>query len=154
MLIYPQDDTSSSASAPVLKADISTTFPEADIFGVKLVNGRPTNALVEITNHESGPIRVAFVAGSLISTKDLPAEALFYQSIVRNLTAVQYNIEVDAGEKKSLSYAFALDMQPQDVKVQLIAVVSNDKGEVFKVPASNDKASIVEAPVNFFDMQM
>ncbi|KAL8392651.1 hypothetical protein RB595_002737 [Gaeumannomyces hyphopodioides] len=142
-------------AAPQLKVDVVTTFPEADIFGIKLVNGRPTKAVVEITNNEDKPLRVNFVGGALgrpdqppASADDKPAPAL------RNLTAVKYDVEVPAGDKRSLTYSFTLDMQPQDVRVDLVAVVSNAKGQTFQIPAHSDKASIVEPPTSFLDPQI
>lgn len=133
---------------------VTATFPDADILGVKLVNGRPTKAVVEITNSEAGPITVAFLAGTLHSLAPLAEDAPAYQSIVRNLTAVQYNLAVGPGEKKAVPFDFALDMQPQDVKLQLTAVVAGSKGDIYQVQAFNDMASIVEAPTSFLDPQM
>ena len=146
----------SPADTPVLNADITTSFPEADIFGVKLVNGRPTNALIEIDNREDGPLQVAFVSGSLVSTAgNIPDDTPAYKSILRNLTAVQYNVQVPAGERKALPYSLAaLDMQPQDVRVRLVAVVANSGGNIFQLAAFDDVAAVVEAPVSFFDPQM
>jgi hypothetical protein len=95
-----------------------------------------------------------FLAGTLSTTKELPEDAPSYQSVLHNLTAAQYNIEIEAGEKKELPYSFALDMQPQDVRVLLMAVVTNAKGNIFQVEAFNGTASIVEPPVSFFDPQM
>lgn len=153
-----QDDAepgTSPANSPVLNADIKTTFPDTDaLLGIKLVNNRPINALIEIDNHEDASIQVAFVAGSLTTTKELPADAPSYQSILRNLTAVQYSADVEAGEKKTLTYSFALDMHPQDVTIRLTAVVMDSKGNIFQIPALEDKASVVDAPVSFFDPQM
>lgn len=137
-----------------LAADIKTTFPDADILGVHLVNGRPTKALVEVKNREGAPIKVAYLAGALVGTQPLPADAPAYQAIVRNLTAVQYNLEIAAGEAKALPFSFMLDMQPQDVRLQLVAVVADPKGNIVQLPAHNGTASIVEAPTSFFDPQI
>lgn len=137
-----------------LNADIRTTFPDSDILGVKLVNGRPTTALIEVTNKEDDAIQVIFANGALWTTKDLPEGAPAYQGIVRNLTAVQYSLQIEAGETKSIPYSFALDMNPQDVRLRLLAVFTNEKGDIFQVPAYDGETSIVEAPTSFLDPQM
>ncbi|KAK7409678.1 Increased recombination centers protein 22 [Neonectria punicea] len=148
------DPGSSNATPPVLLADVTASFPEADIFGVKLVNGRPIKAVVEVTNRDSSPIQVALVAGVLVTTKELPDDAPAYEKIVRNLTSVTYNLDIDGGEKKELPFAFALDMNPQDVLVQLVAVITDAKGTVHQVQAYNSTASIVEPPTSFLDPQI
>ncbi|TDZ30943.1 Increased recombination centers protein 22 [Colletotrichum spinosum] len=140
--------------APTLKADIEATFPDADIFGVKLVNGRPTKAIVEFTNNEDAPIQVAMVGGLLSSTQELPDDAHPSDAIVRNLTAARYDLTVEAGDKKAVPFSFALDMQPQDVLLQLVAVVTNSKGEVFQIQAYNSTGAIVEPPTSIFDPQI
>ncbi|KAF6831856.1 signal sequence receptor alpha chain [Colletotrichum plurivorum] len=142
------------ATAPTLKADIAAIFPDADIFGVKLVNGRPTKAVVEFTNNEDAPIQVAMVGGLLSSTKELPEDAHPSDAIIRNLTSARYDLTVEAGDKKAVPYSFALDMQPQDVLLQLVAVVTNSKGDVFQVQAYNSTAAIVEPPTSIFDPQI
>lgn len=147
-------DGSVPSSQPELKANLKTTFPEADVLGVRLINGRPTKALVEITNNEDGPIQIAFLAGSVANPKELPKDTPAYQSILRNLTAVQYDHAVEAGETKSFPYSFVLDMQPQDVKLQLAAVVTSAKGHLHQVLAHDGLVSIVEAPTSFLDPQI
>jgi hypothetical protein len=137
-----------------LDADVKTTFPEADIFGVKLVNGRPTKALIEVVNREKEVIQLALVAGALHSTQALSNDAPAYQSILRNLTASQYNLRVEPGETKSVPFAFALDMQPQDVRLQLFAVLMSAQGAIQQVEAYNDSAAVVEPPTSFLDPQI
>ena len=124
------------------------------MLGVKLVNGRPTKAVIEVDNREEGAVQVAFVAGALMSPQPLPAGAPAWQAILRNLTAVPYQLRVGPGESKAVPFVFALDMQPQDVRLQLVAVVSNEKGDIFTVQAHDGEAAIVEPPTSFFDPQM
>jgi hypothetical protein len=121
---------------------------------VKLVNGRPTKAVVEVHNHEDVPIQVSFVGGMLSTTQELEPGMPITAGVLRNLTAVQYDLTVEPEEKKEVPYSFVLDMQPQDVRLQLIAVISTSKGQMFQVSAYNQTASIVEPPTSFFDPQM
>ncbi|KAI1438527.1 hypothetical protein GGR50DRAFT_364904 [Xylaria sp. CBS 124048] len=148
------DETIVTPPAAKLNADIVATFPEADIFGVKLVNGRPTNAAIDITNNEPGPIQVAFIGGQLRTTKEAATDAPAYASIVRNLTSVQYQATIPAGEKQSLPYSFVLDMQPQDVRLHLMGVVMTDSNSIFSVNIYDEVVSIVEAPTSFLDPQI
>ncbi|KAI1853429.1 hypothetical protein JX265_012720 [Neoarthrinium moseri] len=150
----PLDDDAGSPPAVDLKADISATFPEADIFGVKLVNGRPTKAVIDIENHEDEPIQFAFVGGSLYSLKPLPEDVHPSAGIVRNLSTVRYDAIIPAGEKQSLPYSFVLDMNPQDLRLQLGGVVTTSSGNIFQVQVADQTVAIVEAPTSIFDPQI
>ncbi|KAI4601773.1 hypothetical protein KJ359_010637 [Pestalotiopsis sp. 9143b] len=157
--VFAQDspldaDAGSPENSPELKADISASFPEADIFGVKLVNGRPTKAVIEIANHEDEPIQFAFIGGSLHTLQPLPEDAHPSVGIVRNLSTVRYDAIIPAGETQSLPYSFVLDMNPQDLRLNLGAVVSTQGGNIFQVGVTDQKVSIVEAPTSIFDPQI
>lgn len=139
-----------------LNAEISASLPEADIFGVKLVNGRPTQALVSVTNQEEGDIRVVAIGGTL----DVPgapaptADEPHWKFIVANLTSTPYQMTISPGDTAQLPYSFVLDMNPRDVSLNILAVVANSQNNIFQVQAYNGTASIVEAPISIFDPQI
>ncbi|KAI1111085.1 hypothetical protein F5Y14DRAFT_426586 [Nemania sp. NC0429] len=152
----PVTDDEIDADAPALQlnADIIATFPEADIFGVKLVNGRPTKAVIDITNNENAPIQVAFVGGQLMTPKEPSPDAPTYASILRNLSTIQYQATIPAGEKQSFPYSFVLDMQPQDVRLHLVGAILGSSNQIFSVGIYDEVVSIVEAPTSIFDPQI
>lgn len=45
-------------------------------------------------------------------------------------------------------------MNPLDVEVRVVAVISNAKSAVFQVQVGSSAASIVEPPTSFLDPQM
>ncbi|KAI1822902.1 hypothetical protein F4861DRAFT_357871 [Xylaria intraflava] len=148
------DETVTTPPAQTLNAEVVATFPEADIFGVKLVNGRPTKAVIDITNNEDEPIQVAFIGGQLSTIQELDPDIPAYASILRNLSTVQYQASIPAGEKQSLPYSFVLDMQPQDVRLRLMGVIMSGSNKVFSIGVHDEVVSIVEAPTSFFDPQI
>jgi hypothetical protein len=138
-----EDPSTSSA----LAVSVEASFPNAEIFGIKLVNGKPTESILSFTNEEPDPVTVQFVGGSLW-TEDVTGSR-----IVRNLTTAQYAIEIPAGEKQSLPYRFQTNMHPQDLRLNLAAVVSS-QNTFHTLQAFNGTVSIVEQDSSIFDPQM
>ncbi|KAL2829245.1 hypothetical protein BDW59DRAFT_170640 [Aspergillus cavernicola] len=136
-----------SIEVPSLAVTAQAAFPASEIFGVKLVNGHPTQALVTFTNNEASPVTVNFIGGTL-STLDEDSK------LVRNLTAIRYSVEIPAGEKESLSYSFATEMHPQDLRLSLASVISGSEGQFFTVYAYNGTVSVVEPETSIFDPQI
>jgi len=133
---------------PNLNVEISVSFPQAEIFGVKLVNGHATEARLSISNKEPTAIGVSTVHGSL--TQQVAGQS----HVVRNLTAQKYSLSIPAGAQETLPYFFSTELHPQDLRLQLMAVLKDSKNAVFTVPVYNETVSIVEAPTSFFDPQI
>ncbi|GAB1201580.1 hypothetical protein APSETT445_000158 [Aspergillus pseudonomiae] len=136
-----------SVETPKLALTAQTTFPASEIFGVKIVNGYPTQALVAFTNDEPAPVKVNFIGGTL-STLDEDS------TIVRNLTATGYSVEIPAGETETLSYQITTEMHPQDLRLSLASIISDSEGRFYTVYAYNGTVSVVEPETSFFDPQI
>ena len=101
--------------------------------------------ILSVSNQEVEPIRIAIVGASL---QDLRTD-----EIVRNLTTQQYNVEIPAGTNQSLTYNFATELHPRDLRLVIAALVT--KGEYgFQQIAFNGTVSVVEAPFSIFDPEM
>lgn len=133
---------------PKLALTAQATFPASEIFGVKVVNGYPTQALVAFTNDEPAPVKVNFIGGTLSTLDEEDSK------IVRNLTATGYNVEIPAGETETLSYQITTEMHPQDLRLSLASIVSDSEGRFYTVYAYNGTVSVVEPETSFFDPQM
>ena len=120
---------------------------------MKLVNGHATRAVIDVQNNEPAPIKVVLVGGSLTTPIDVPG-APDPPIIVRNLTAAQYGSEIPGGESESFEYAFATEMHPQDLRLNLAALLQTTEGKLITKMVFNETVSVVEAPVSIFDPQM
>ncbi|KAI4093107.1 MAG: hypothetical protein LQ344_003090 [Seirophora lacunosa] len=152
--ILAEDPPESPSQSPALSVQISTSFPSSEIFGIKLVNAVPTLAVLSITNDEPSPINVVFIGGSLWTLPDTPSSPPTPQ-IIRNLTTTRYkDITIPAGEKESVEYRFATELQPQDLLLNLAAVVTDENGEAYTIAAFNETVAVVERDTSIFDPQI
>ncbi|KAI9816878.1 MAG: hypothetical protein M1827_001523 [Pycnora praestabilis] len=145
-----EEEVEDPSSTPNLAVTVSASFPNAEIFGIKLINGHPTQALLSFTNDEASPVSVAFIGGSLWTPNNDPQGT----RIVRNLTTTKYNVEIPAGQKESLSYNFATELQPQDLRLNLAAVLTDSNNAYYTLQAFNETVSIVEPATSLFDPQI
>ena len=145
-----EEEVEAPSQSASIDVSVRASFPQSEIFGVKLINGRPTQSILSIVNNEASPITVAFIGGSLWTAEPLggPTQNL------RNLSTVRYNIEIPAGQKESLSYAFTTDMQPADLRLSLAAVVGDSKGLAYTLQAYNETVTVVEPETSLLDPQM
>lgn len=121
---------------------------------MKLINGHATKAVLDFTNSEPETVTISLIGGFLSSLQPLPAGAPPSAAVIRNLSATKYDVEVPAGTKWSLPYTFTTDMNPTDLRLNLVAVVASKAGNVYQVQAFNETVSVVEAATNIFDPQM
>ena len=131
---------------------VSTSFPQSEVFGVKLVNGRPTNALLSFTNEESNPVSLTFVGGSLWGPD--PKTKGETDAIVRNVTSTKYNVEIQPGEKEVITYSFATELHPQELRLNLLALITTQAGGLYTLSAYNETVAIVEPDASIFDPQL
>ncbi|KAG9243795.1 signal sequence receptor alpha chain [Calycina marina] len=143
-----------AGSTPNLAVSVSALFPEAEIFGVKLVNNKATKALLSFSNDEPEPITISIVGGALSSKKTVGPTTVPSSLVVRNLTATRYDVEIPAGAKQTIPYSFTTELQPQDLRLNLIAVITSQKGEVYQIQAYNETISVVDAALSVFDPQV
>ncbi|KEF55427.1 uncharacterized protein A1O9_08177 [Exophiala aquamarina CBS 119918] len=142
------EEVEDPSNSPAIAVTVEASFPNAEIFGIKLVNGKQTESILSFTNEEPDPITIQFVGGSLWT-----ADPASPPRIVRNLTTHQYAIEIPPGEKQSLPFRFSTNMHPQDLRLNLAAVISSQNA-FFTLPAFNGTVSIVEPDASIFDPQL
>ncbi|KAI9765737.1 MAG: hypothetical protein M1840_007170 [Geoglossum simile] len=133
-----------------LKISVQASFPDSEIFGIKLINGRPTRSLLTYTNAEDKPLTVNLVGGSLWNIHPDPASV----GIVRNITSTRYNIEIPAGEKQQVPYSFATELHPQDLRLLLMTIISDPEGQFYTMTAFNETITVVEPETSIFDPQI
>ncbi|KAL9594066.1 MAG: hypothetical protein Q9219_007231 [cf. Caloplaca sp. 3 TL-2023] len=147
------DEPTNPSQTPNLAIKVSTSFPSSEIFGVKLINNHPTLAVLSISNDEPAPVSVVFIGGSLWTLPDLPTSPPTPQ-IVRNLTTTRYDVSIPAGEKQSVEYKFTTELQPQELKLNLALVVTDEEGTPYTLSAFNETVAVVEPDTSIFDPQI
>jgi len=154
MLQAAEEKLESPPTTPNLAVSVSASFPQSEVFGVKLINGRATQAVLDFANDETEPVNVAVVGGALLTLQPLAPGTHPSAAVIRNLTHTRYDVEIPAGEKQTLPFSFTTDLHPQDLRLNIIAVVASQAGAVYQVQAFNGTVSVVDAATSIFDPQM
>lgn len=149
-----EEEAANPSATPNLALSVSASFPSSEIFGVKLINGHATKALLDFTNSEPEPVTVSLVGGFLSTLRKQPADAPPGAAVIRNLTATRYDVLIPAGTKHTVPYTFTTDMNPADLRLNLVAVVASNAGNIYQIQAYNETVSIVEPATSIFDPQM
>ncbi|KAI9676765.1 MAG: hypothetical protein M1829_002860 [Trizodia sp. TS-e1964] len=141
------DDGKNTQAKPQLALTVTASFPESEeLFGIKLINQRPTTALLSFTNKESSAMTIMVIGGSLMTLQPTP-------QIIRNLTATKFGVEVPASETQTLTYAFATELMPQDLRLHLVSAVQFG-GKLYTIQAFNGTVAVVEQDIGLFDPQI
>ncbi|KAI9736188.1 MAG: hypothetical protein M1834_001073 [Cirrosporium novae-zelandiae] len=143
-----EEGAAEKPALPRLDVGVTCSFPEAEVFGVKMVNGHPTQAVLTFQNAEPNPVTIAAVGGNLWYDED-PRGPM----ILRNLTSKAPKLEVPPGETESFLYAFSTIMQPQELRLSIQALVTSE-GKYYTVQAFNGTVSVVEPDTSIFDPQI
>lgn len=141
------EEVEDPSTSPALAISVEASFPDAEIFGIKITNGQPYESVLSFVNEEPNPITVQFVGGSLWTLDETNPR------IVRNLTTNQYHVEIPPGEKQSLPYRFQTNLHPQDLRLNLAAVVSWQT-TFYTLQAFNGTVSVVDPDTSIFDPQL
>lgn len=130
---------------------ISAAFPQSEIFGVKIVNGLPTEAVLNVENNEPAPVSVQLIGGGLWTPDFNDAQP---SQLLRNLSTTVYKSEVPPGDQQPFVYKFTTELHPADLVLKLDAIVTDSKGAYYSVSAFEGNVSVVEKPISIFDPQM
>lgn len=149
MLQDVNEELEDPSTSPVLNVKVDAKFPDAEIFGIKIVNGKPANVQLSVSNQEPEAVSVQFVGGSLWTPDNDPSGA----RIVRNLTSKQYGVVVPPGESQTLPFSFQTNMHPQELRLNLAAIIGKGN-EFFSQQAFNGTVQVVEPDSSIFDPQM
>lgn len=86
--------------------------------------------------------------GGSLATLDEPSQN------VRNLSATNYGVQIPAGETEILPYSLTTEMHPQDLRLNLISVISKNITQFYTIQAFDGPVSVVEPETSIFDPQM
>ncbi|GBE88247.1 hypothetical protein SCP_1300620 [Sparassis crispa] len=119
-------------------------FPEDNAFG-QVVNGERNKIFINIENLSDRNVTIKSVAGSFHNPDS--------NSLVKNTSALAYDVALLEGSKIQLPYQFYSEFKPGDLKLNIWLDHTAD-GRVYRVTAYDSIVTIVEPEGSWFDFKL
>ncbi|KAI0925902.1 hypothetical protein AcW1_008213 [Taiwanofungus camphoratus] len=123
---------------------VVASFPEDNAFG-HVVNGERNTILLTVENQSDLNITIKSVAGSFHHPET--------NALVKNTSALAYNIPLLGGARMQVPYSFHSEYKPGDLKLNIWLEHTAD-GETYHVTAYDSIVTIVEPEMSWFDLKM
>ncbi|OSX57840.1 hypothetical protein POSPLADRAFT_1076275 [Postia placenta MAD-698-R-SB12] len=130
------------STEPVVLAIAS--FPEDNAFG-QIVNGERNKIFLTIENHSDQNITIKNIAGSFYNPDT--------NALVKNTSALAYDVLLLEGAKMQLPYTFYSEFKPGDLKLNIWLDHVAD-GETYRVTAYDSVVTVVEPEASWLDFKM
>ncbi|THV02874.1 hypothetical protein K435DRAFT_652693, partial [Dendrothele bispora CBS 962.96] len=119
-------------------------WPENNPFG-HVVNGEKNNINILVENNSPKNVTLLSIAGSV---KNIENDAF-----LKNLTALNYGIELFEGVKLQIPYSFYSEFKPGDVRLSIWLDHSVDE-ETVRVEVFDSIVTVVEPEGSWFDFKL
>jgi len=123
---------------------VTATFPENNLFG-HVVNGEKNKISLTVENKSDRNVTLASIAGSFHHADT--------NSVIKNVTTMQYGIQLLEGQKLQIPYTFYSEFKPGDIRLNIWLEHVVD-GEKYRVTAYDSIVTIVEPEVSIFDFKL
>jgi len=133
-----------SASPAEPEILVTATFPEDNLFG-HVVNGEKNKISLTVENKSERNVTLMSIAGSFHHADT--------NAVIKNVTAMQYSIQLLEGKKLQVPYTFHSEFKPGDIRLNIWLEHIAD-GEKYRVTAYDSIVTIVEPEVSIFDFKL
>ncbi|KZT07697.1 uncharacterized protein LAESUDRAFT_724688 [Laetiporus sulphureus 93-53] len=119
-------------------------FPEDNAFG-HVVNGERNKIFLNVENLSDRNVTITSIAGSFHNS--------ITNALVKNTSALAYDVLLLDGAKMQLPYAFYSELKPGDMRLNIWVEHVSD-GEKHRVMAYDSIVTVVEPELSWFDLKM
>ncbi|CAL1716794.1 unnamed protein product [Somion occarium] len=123
---------------------IVANFPESNAFG-HVVNGESNKIFLTIENKSGRNVTLENIAGSFHHPET--------NKLIKNITALSYNLPLLEGAKLQLPYQFYSEFKPGDLRLNIWLEHSLDDNK-YRVTAYDSIITVVEPETSIFDIKL